>query len=269
MVEPLKQAVGPWNFADISPKQILDKNNAFLKSVVIRVSEVKDMGKDLDRFDYYESSKTMKASPPDTLQVHEKYLRPYWVWNCCGIIETSNNKSGFYLPPDDRRNYVAWSMLIAKEFDAGFWNSMYRWYQNEQGYNHVAAYLAELDLRGFAVKDPPKKTTAFWEIVENNRPPEETDLANVIAALGSPSAITLEELQVYAMGNTLYENLHRTLTDATKRRAIPNRLREVGYESIRYAYADHGQWVINGKRCVIYVKTDLGFKERYQAAENS
>ena len=44
LLEPVKQAVGPWNFAEVSPVQLLGRFNGFLKSVVLRVSEARDLG---------------------------------------------------------------------------------------------------------------------------------------------------------------------------------------------------------------------------------
>jgi hypothetical protein len=38
LLERVKQAVGPWNFAEVSPSQILGRFNGFFKSVVLRVS---------------------------------------------------------------------------------------------------------------------------------------------------------------------------------------------------------------------------------------
>ena len=49
LLEPIKRAVGPWNFAEVSPQQVLGRFNGFLKSVVLRISEAKDMG-EVDRF---------------------------------------------------------------------------------------------------------------------------------------------------------------------------------------------------------------------------
>src|SRR6516164_6123368 len=37
LLEPVKPAVGPWNFKEVSPPQILGRFNGFLKSVVLRV----------------------------------------------------------------------------------------------------------------------------------------------------------------------------------------------------------------------------------------
>src|SRR5262249_14203029 len=44
LLEPLKYAVGPWNFHEVSPKQIGGRFNGFLKSVILRVNEARDLG---------------------------------------------------------------------------------------------------------------------------------------------------------------------------------------------------------------------------------
>ena len=41
LLEPAKRAVGPWNFAEVSPQQLLGRFNGFLKSVMMRVSEAR------------------------------------------------------------------------------------------------------------------------------------------------------------------------------------------------------------------------------------
>jgi Family of unknown function (DUF5906)/Primase C terminal 2 (PriCT-2) len=108
-LEPLKRAIGPWNFEEVSPQQMLGRFNGFLKSVILRVSEARDLG-DVNRFQFYDHMKTYTASPPDVLRVDEKHLREHYVFNCCGVIITTNHKSdGIYLPADDRRHFVAWS----------------------------------------------------------------------------------------------------------------------------------------------------------------
>src|SRR5262249_15203871 len=49
LLEPVKRAVGPWNFIEVSPQQVLGRFNGYLKSVILRVSEARDLG-DFDRF---------------------------------------------------------------------------------------------------------------------------------------------------------------------------------------------------------------------------
>ena len=76
ILEPVKHAIGPWNFQDVSPKQVLGRFNGFLKAVILRISEARDLG-DFDRFQFYEHMKTYTAAPPDVLRIDEKNLREY------------------------------------------------------------------------------------------------------------------------------------------------------------------------------------------------
>jgi hypothetical protein len=81
LLEPVKRAIGQWNFHDISPSHLLGRFNGFLKAVVLRVSEARDLG-EWDRFKFYDHTKIYTAAPPDVLRVDEKHLREYYVFNC-------------------------------------------------------------------------------------------------------------------------------------------------------------------------------------------
>jgi hypothetical protein len=190
LLHPVKYAIGPWNFAEVSPQHLLGRFNGFLKSVILRVNEARDLG-DISRFQFYDKMKWYTASPPDVLRIDEKNLREYSVFNCCGIIITTNYKAnGIYLPADDRRHYVAWSDCTKEEFEPGYWDKIWSWY--ERGGNcHVAEYLAKLDLDQFDAKAPPPKTAAFWDIVDASRAPEDAELADVLDRIGNPDATTL------------------------------------------------------------------------------
>jgi hypothetical protein len=76
LLEPVKHGVGPWNWAEISPSQMLGRFNGWAKSVVVRVSEARDLG-DVDRFAFYDHSKAYIAAPPDVIRVDEKNLREH------------------------------------------------------------------------------------------------------------------------------------------------------------------------------------------------
>ena len=75
-LEPVKRAVGPWNFCEVSPKQVLGRFNGFIKSVILRVSEARDLG-DVNRFAFYDHMKSYTAAPPDVLRVDEKNLHEH------------------------------------------------------------------------------------------------------------------------------------------------------------------------------------------------
>jgi hypothetical protein len=260
LLEPVKQAVGPWNFLEVSPQQAQSRFNGFLKSVVLRISEARDLG-EIDRFQFYDRMKAYTASPPDVLRVDEKHLNEHNVLNCVGIIITSNYKSdGIYLPPDDRRHFVAWSPLTKEDFSVDYWNRLWRWYR-DGGDRHVAAYLDQLDLSDFDPKAPPPKTAAFWDIVDASRAPEDAELADVLDSLHSPDAITIERI-----GNAANADFQMWIKDRKNRRKIPHRLEKCGYTQVRNDCAKDGLWKINGARQAVYSKSELSIRERMEAA---
>jgi hypothetical protein len=260
LLEPVKHAVGPWNFAEVSPQHLLGRFNGFIKSTILRVSEGHDLG-GLDRFQFYEHMKSYTAAPPDMLRVDEKHLRAYSLPNCCGVIITTNHKSdGIYLPAEDRRHFVAWSSLTKEDFAPDYWNNLWTWYANG-GNRHVAAYLAKFDIRSFDPKEPPPKTPAFWDIVNASRRPEDAELADVLDQMGNPDATTLSRIANQATGE-----IQMWVLDRKNRRAVPHRLEQSGYVPVRNSTAKDGLWKINGARQVVYAKSTLPPPDRLRAA---
>ena len=239
LLEPVKQAVAPWNWEEVSPQELLGKFNAFVRSVVIRINEIRDLG-EASRYQFYEHLKTYTAVPPDTLRVNEKFLREHYVMNCTGVIITTNHKTdGMYLPANDRRHYVAWSDADQTDFSEGYWRQVWRWYRKESGFEHVAAYLANLDLSAFDPKEPPPKTEAFWTIANAHRAPEDAELADVLEHLGQPDAVTMTRLQTSATGD-----FGVWINDRKNRRNIPHRLESCGHVPVRNPDAKDGLWKI-------------------------
>jgi Family of unknown function (DUF5906) len=260
LLEPVKQAIGPWNFREASPQQMLGRFNSFLKSVILRVSEGRDLG-DVDRFKFYDHMKSYTAAPPDVLRVDEKHVPEHSVLNVCGVIITSNHKTdGIYLPADDRRHFVAWSDLSKEDFTPAYWNSLWGWYE-AGGTAHVAAYLATLDLSAFDPKAPPPKTAAFWAIVDANHAPEDAELADTLDLLGNPDAITIDRIAAMAAGEIQF-----WIKDRKNRRQIPHRMERCGYIPVRSETAKDGLWKINGARQVVYAKDSLTIRDRHIAA---
>ena len=260
LLAPVKRAIGPWNFAEASPTQTLGRFNGFLKSVILRISEGRDLG-DVDRFQFYDHTKAYIASPPDTLRVDEKHLREHYILNCVDVVITTNHKSdGIFLPPDDRRHFVAWTDLAKEDFSPAYWGTLWRWYE-KGGYGHVAAFLAGLDLAGFDPKAAPPKTPAFWDIVGANRSPEEGDLADALDELGNPEAVTIARIAAAAD----FE-FAAWLRDTRSRRQVPHRLEKCGYVQVRNDAAADGLWKLNCKRQAIYAKKELSLANRFRAA---
>jgi hypothetical protein len=77
MIEPLKQAVGPWNCKEVSPQDMMSNYNEFMQSVVLRISEARDLG-DINRYSFYDHLKTVLATPPDVTRVNAKYVPQHY-----------------------------------------------------------------------------------------------------------------------------------------------------------------------------------------------
>jgi hypothetical protein len=260
-LEPVKQAVGASNFVEASPAQLLGRFNGFLKAVILRVSEARDLG-EVNRFAFYDHMKTYLASPPDTLRIDEKHIQEYVIPNVCGVILTTNYKTdGIYLPPDDRRHFVAWSDLPETYFGDAYFQELYEWYA-KGGNEAVLDYLQCFDLAAFNPKAPPPRTQAFFEIVATSFAPEDAELLNAIEAAGKPRALTIERLKLNAEGS-----LAQWLDDRRNSRTIPHRLEECGYVRVHNRFSRQGLWRVNGKRQAIYAKASLSAADRLRAAE--
>ena len=261
ILEPMKYAVGPANFIEISAMTMLGRFNGFTKSVILRISEGRDLG-EIDRYAFYEHLKIFTAAPPDVIRVDEKNLREHYVRNVMGVIITTNHKTmGIYLPEGDRRHYVAWSPRRREDFAPDYWTGIHRWFCAE-GSRHVAAYLATVDLAGFDAKAPPPKTQAFYAIVDANRAPEDSEMADALDGLGNPPIVTIDDIAHHVLD----DSFRCFLQDRRSSRQIPHRMETAGYVPIRNTHAKDGLWKLNGKRQVIYARKQLSTREQFQAA---
>jgi hypothetical protein len=270
LLEPVKHAIGPWNFSEVSPKSVVSRFNAHIKSVICRISEARDLG-EVNRYDFYEHMKTLTASPPDIIQCEEKHMKKYAVANVTGVIITTNHKTGgIFLPENDRRTYVAWSRLTQKDFVQAYWDTLWAWYLTGNGYAHVAAYLQQHDLSKFNPKAPPRKTEAFLDIVEANIPQEDAEISETINIMERPPAITIGML----LNATPSHTFAMWLAERKNWRAIPHRLESCGYTAIRNPDTTYNRWQYRvtkaGKsqtyEVSIYARKDLPEKDRLHAA---
>jgi hypothetical protein len=268
VIEPLKRAVGVWNVKEISPQAILGNFNEYLQSVVLRISEIKDLG-DIDRFTFYEATKTLMVAPPDTLRCNPKYVRPFSVLNVTGPIMTSNYKvSGLYLPADDRRHLVAWSTKKRIDYDAAYW-AKYWGRLDASGDAAVAKHLRELDLSDFNPKAPPEQTQAFWEIVDSLRTAEGGDMANVLDALGNPEILTLPNIVAKAKYLT-FSHFAEFLEDPKNRRKTSMELEDNGYLRLNNPHDQRGRWSFHGgHRINVYRRKDISDREGFDAVKKA
>jgi len=262
LLDPVVRAVGAHNVADESPSAVTGRFNKFLRSVILRVSEARDLG-DVDRFGLYEHMKTIIAAPPDVLPVEQKFIDSYPIPNVVGVIYTTNNRhNGLYLPADDRRHYVTWSECSLSDFNDGYFGGLYAWYE-AGGYGHVAAYLRDCNLSDFNPKAPPPKTDAFWAMVDTGRSPEEGGLRDLLESMKEPDAVTISTLRGKLDPNS---ELSELFHDRKLRTQIPHRMADVGYIPVRNPYAKDGHWKVGDKRVAVYAKATLSKHDRIAAA---
>lgn len=262
MLVPVFEAVGPMNHATVQPPEIFQGFNDYVKSVILLINEIHDLG-DQNRYSFYQRTKPLAAAPPETHRLRELYRRPVTIFNVCGLIMSTNHKTdGLYLPEDDRRTYVAWSEATKEQFSDQYWNALYDWYYLENGLENVAAYLRCLDLHSFNAKAPPPKTAAWSEIVYANRAPEDADMYDALETLNRPDAVTVDQLR--SAGS---DDFREWLSQPRFRRQIPHRLDTAGYERIvNEGMKKGGDWKIGGRYQAVYVKKDLGSREKLTAA---
>ena len=266
ILEPVKQAVGPWNFADVSPQHVLGHFNGLLKSVILRINEARDLG-EFDRFAFYDHMKAFIAAPPDVLRVDEKHLREYYVFNLCGVVITTNHKTdGIYLPADDRRHFVAWSTLEQGRLRRSITGA------SSTAGTPTAATKRSPNISPAAIcptstpRHRRRRRGAFWEIANANRAPEDAELADVLDDLGQPDvgdARSRWPAERRCCSQTFAEWLRDSKANA---RRIPHRFEDCGYVAVRNPNDSDGRWKIGGRRHTIYGKASLTESDRLDAA---
>lgn len=258
ILEPVKAAIGPWNFEDIGPSAAMGRFNGFLKSVILRISEARDLG-DHDRFSFYDRTKTWIAAPPDVHRIDEKNRREYAAFNVCGVIVTTNRKDGLYIEPDDRRHFVAWSRAEKEDFTPDYWTRLYQWFCNG-GNEAVAAWLAQRDLSSFDPKAPPPKTPSFWEVVRAAMSPDSLEMSDALETLRWPDAVTIPQVKAAAS-----PDFASWMGDRKNSRAMPHRFTECGYEPQANPDSRCGRHMIGGERLMVYVRKHLDSRQRHNA----
>lgn len=266
LLEPIKYGVGPGNWQEISPSQMMARFNGWAKTVMLRISEAYHQGiKEAQSF--YELSKPLFAGPPDVIRIDEKNVPEYYVSNVCGVVITTNNRTdALYLPADDRRHYVAWSEVTRNQFPEAYWDGLYQWL-DAGGMQHVVAYLLAKNIAGFDLKAPPSKTPAFWSMVFANEAPEAAELTEAIEHLGDPDVIRLSELKHIAATHSLGDLLE-DLNDRAKRKSWGKRLGKVGYIAVQNPDTQDGLFKVDGKYSVVYARKALSLSEQIKAARD-
>ena len=105
------------------------------------------------------------------------------------------------------------------------------------------------------------------EIVNASRSPEDAELADALDLLAGkdqpwPTVVTVARI----VAATSQSDFIDYLKDRRNSRKIPHRFEACGYTPVRNPDADDGLWAINGRRQVIYARSNLTIRDRIAAA---
>ncbi len=142
------------------------------------------------------------------------------------IITTNHSITGLYLPPDDRRHYVAASKIKKEDFPDDYWNKFWDWYR-KGGLDAGGHYLAEFDLTGFDPKAPPPLTDAFLNIVNASITPEDADMADALDRLDRPDVVTIHQIRQASDASFM-----EWLNERKNARQASHRLDTCGYQPL-------------------------------------
>jgi hypothetical protein len=268
---PVGEAVGLWNCDCINPQKFIRQFNAYLRKVLLLISEAKDLG-EVNRYQFYDHIKSYVTTPPNMIKIDEKHIREHNVKNCVGIAITTNYKTnGMFLPPEDRRHYIAWSDRTPADFAPGYWNKLFGWYETE-GNRHVTAFLDAYDLSKFDPKAEPPKTRAFWEIVDANRAAQDAELADIIDRIGSPPAVTIADITINAPMGAAGDKVRDWFEDPKNQRIVPVKMGSCDYSPLRKPGRKDGYWLVGTDplkktRKVIYTRKNASLRDQIEAAE--
>lgn len=159
-------ALGAWNIANISPNDMEAGFNEFYAKVLVVISEAANTN-EMSKWAFNEATKVLISGQPDYVTINPKYGQKYSVRLHNGTIVTTNHlATGIYIPPDDRR-YDIINAATRGEMGLGdiekralYFEELWRWFNEEHGAEHVAAFLHERDISRFSASNGQRITVA-------------------------------------------------------------------------------------------------------------
>lgn len=161
----LREAVGPFNFEEISPGKLAQKFTGFYERRIALVSEMSNN----ERHDVYERIKSaITGSSAGMLWVERKGIDPYPTLDRLAWVILTNHDDAIALAQDDRRFYVA-ETREGKAPPPAYFDALYDWLIVHDGYRKAIAWLQQREVRIFA-HSAPGATQAKLDMIEASMP---------------------------------------------------------------------------------------------------
>lgn len=161
---PLRCGVGVWNSAEIGPDDVEARFNAWIRSVLLVINEVRPHNEEHRASGFYNRIKPLLAAPPEFLAMEMKHAHVTYVKNCCRVVLTTNDHLTMHIPPEDRRLFVMHSQLAREWAPEGYFDRLWRWFR-AGGLAAAIGWLAERDVSAFAAEAPPPMTWGKEQII--------------------------------------------------------------------------------------------------------
>ncbi len=247
-------AIGHWNVGNIEPNDLDTAFNEYAASVLVRVSEAANLH-DMNKWAFNERMKVLIAGTPDHVSINPKYGQKYSVRLHCGVIITTNHMiSGIYIPADDRRYDVIEAATKAEmeldndEKSKEYFGELWDWF-NEDGKNHVAAFLYERNISKFSASNGQRKTEAHKVVVNSNLSTDHW-IYDALNELHEPELVRSDAVMSAALKDGLF-----TMKEVSSR--MQAAMLRAGYNPVRCVARKDGRWRIEGKLATVYARRGL------------
>jgi len=186
LLYPLLKAMGH-NSQIISGEELLsDFNDYLLSTKYLHVNEA-ELGDRSEAMAVSNRLKPIATSPPETLRVNQKGVKPIKIRNIISSTMTTNSQLPVRLNGASRRFFCLWSDLQVRDINHNmlpewrdYWNQMWPWMLNG-GYQHCIHYLQhEVDLSDFNPGTAPPMTDFLRDIIDASKSPGVQTMENLI-----------------------------------------------------------------------------------------
>lgn len=239
MLLPIRYGVGVWNVAEISPDNIEDRFNGFVKSVMLVVNEVRPHNEEHRASGFYNRLKPYLAAPPEMLPMEMKHAHLIYVANVLRVFLTTNDPLTMHIPAEDRRLFVMDSRIQKGWARPDYFDGMFAYFK-DGGIDAVIQWLLCRDIAHFRPGAMPPMTVGKQRIIESTQHVRRDAISDAFDTLvgdgPEPLVFFPSDLLSMAFDNDL--NLEKSL----KAKNLHYRIADLGYYVLRPTHSK--EWIL-------------------------